>query len=55
MTDNAAPRRIPPAHRRRSRRVRRLRRALGLAFARGAAQAAGTGLVGLLFWWLTQR
>ncbi|MER6581699.1 hypothetical protein [Nonomuraea sp. NPDC001023] len=52
MTDNRAPRRAPSASRRRS---ARLRRTLAVALARGAAEAAGGGLVGLLFWWITHR
>ena len=38
-----------------SRTARRLRRAIIFAAARGAAAAAGSGLIGLAFWWLTHR
>jgi heme O synthase-like polyprenyltransferase len=33
----------------------RLRRTIGYASVRGAAQATGTGLAGLLFWWITHH
>jgi hypothetical protein len=36
-----------------SRTSRRLRNAVFFAAARGAATAAGSGLVGLVFWWIT--
>ncbi|WP_327588246.1 hypothetical protein OHA25_15415 [Nonomuraea sp. NBC_00507] len=54
-TNTPAPYRIPPSPRRRSASVRRFRRTIGIAFARGAAHATGTGLIGLLFWWITHR
>ena len=38
-----------------SRTTRRLRNAVIFAAARGAATAAGSGLVGLAFWWITHR
>ena len=38
-----------------SRTIRRLRNAVIFAAARGAATAAGSGLVGLAFWWITHR
>jgi plastocyanin domain-containing protein len=40
---------------RHSTNTRRLRRTIGYALVRGAAQATGTGLIGLLFWWLTHK
>ncbi|MFC7267230.1 hypothetical protein [Streptomyces lutosisoli] len=49
MTPTSAP---TPGHRS---FTRRLRRTVGFALARGAAQATGTGLVGLLFWWITHK
>ncbi|HEY3683785.1 MAG TPA: hypothetical protein VGL93_12130 [Streptosporangiaceae bacterium] len=33
----------------------RLRRIVGYTFVRGVAHATGTGLAGLLFWWITHR
>jgi hypothetical protein len=44
-----------PTPRRRSSITRQLRRTIGFALARGAAQATGTGLIGLLFWWITHK
>jgi len=38
----------------RNRRLR-LRNAILFAAVRGAAAAAGSGLVGLIFWWITHR
>jgi hypothetical protein len=38
-----------------SRTTRRLRNAIVFAAARGAATAAGSGLVGLVLWWITHR
>jgi hypothetical protein len=38
-----------------SRAARRLRTAVIFAAARGAATAAGSGLVGLALWWLTHH
>ena len=38
-----------------SRTIRRLRSAVIFAAARGAATAAGSGLVGLAFWWITHH
>lgn len=35
--------------------ARRLGRAVVFAAARGAATAAGSGLVGLAVWWVTHR
>ncbi|MCK2218703.1 hypothetical protein MF672_033640 [Actinomadura sp. ATCC 31491] len=54
-TDTPARAGTASAPQRRSAARRRLRRAIGTAFARGAAHAAGTGVVGLLFWWFTHR
>jgi hypothetical protein len=51
-THTPAPSRVtsPPP-----RRAAGIRRTIALAFVRGAAHATGTGLVGLLFWWITHR
>jgi len=38
-----------------SRTARRLRTAIVFAAARGAAAAVGSGLVGLVLWWMTHR
>ena len=38
-----------------SRNARRLRAAVVYSAARGAAYAAGSGLVGLAFWWLAHH
>jgi hypothetical protein len=38
-----------------NRTTRRLRDTIIFAVARGAATAAGSGLVGLAFWWLTHH
>jgi hypothetical protein len=38
-----------------SRTIRRLRTAVIFAAARGAATAAGSGLVGLALWWITHH
>ena len=38
-----------------SRTTRRLRNAVIFAAARGAAATAGSGLVGLVFWWITHH
>jgi hypothetical protein len=37
------------------RRLGRLRRTIGFALIRGAAQATGNAIVGLLLWWITHR
>jgi len=50
-TEHPAPQR--PAPRRLI--TRRFRRTIGYALARGAAHATGAGLVGLVFWWLTNH
>ncbi|MQY07233.1 hypothetical protein [Actinomadura macrotermitis] len=56
MTHTNTPKLRPttPTTKRRS-TTRRLRRTIGFALARGAAHATGTGLIGLLFWWITHR
>ncbi|GAA0991355.1 hypothetical protein GCM10009555_078500 [Acrocarpospora macrocephala] len=54
-TDTPAPPKAVSSPRRRSPGLRRLRRTIGIAFACGAAHATGTGLIGLLFWWITHR
>ena len=38
-----------------TRTARRLRTAIIFAAARGAATAAGSGLIGLAHWWITHR
>lgn len=51
-TDTPAPNRVTSSSPRRSAGIRRT---IALALIRGAAHATGTGLVGLLFWWITHR
>jgi hypothetical protein len=48
MTHTSTP---TPRHR----TTHRLRRTVSFALVRGAAQATGTGLIGLLFWWITHK
>jgi hypothetical protein len=38
-----------------SRFIHRLRNAVIFAAARGAATAIGSGLIGLIFWWITHH
>ena len=38
-----------------TRNSRRLRNTILFAVVRGAATAAGSGLVGLAFWWISHR
>ncbi|MEV1246434.1 hypothetical protein [Nonomuraea sp. NPDC049750] len=52
-TNISAPHTSPSSPRRRSANIRYLRRSIAIAFARGGAHATGSGLIGLLFWWIT--